>query len=112
MFKFAMPLFKIASNTATDGAAAAAGGMFAALGAAMMGIFWVFYCFAILLGLASLVLWVWALIDCLKRDDYKAENEKLLWALVIIFAGIIGAVIYYFLVKMKKEKIPKEETER
>jgi len=47
--------------------------------------------------------WFWMLIDCLKRlDDNFAvggNNAKLIWILVIIFTGLIGALIYYFLIK-------------
>lgn len=102
MFGLGISLLKVASDSGVEGAAAVGGAM-AAMWAAMMGMFWIFYCFAMLLGLASVVLWVWALVDCLTRKDYESDNEKLLWALVILFAGIIGAALYYFLVKRKKE---------
>lgn len=50
-----------------------------------------------------IVFWFWMLIDCLKRlDDNFAvggNNAKLIWVLVIIFTGLIGALIYYFLIK-------------
>ncbi len=50
-----------------------------------------------------IVLWFWMLIDCLKRPDdtfkFGGNNAKLIWVLVIIFTGLIGAVIYYFLIK-------------
>ena len=49
------------------------------------------------------VFWLWMLIDCLKRPDnmfkFGGNNAKLIWILVIIFTGFIGAVIYYFLIK-------------
>ncbi|MCZ7403370.1 MAG: PLDc N-terminal domain-containing protein [Candidatus Methanoperedens sp.] len=51
----------------------------------------------------ALVFWLWMLIDCLKRLDDKfatgGNNAKLIWVLVIIFTGLIGALIYYFLIK-------------
>lgn len=50
-----------------------------------------------------IVFWLWMLIDCLKRlDDNFAvggNNAKLIWVLVIIFTWLIGALIYYFLIK-------------
>jgi hypothetical protein len=50
-----------------------------------------------------LVLWVWMLIDCIKRPDdkfaYGGNYAKLIWILVIIFTGFIGSLIYYFLIK-------------
>ncbi len=51
----------------------------------------------------AIVFWLWMLIDCLKRPDDKfkigGNNAKLIWILVIIFTGLIGALIYYFLIK-------------
>ncbi len=53
--------------------------------------------------LVILVPWLWMLIDCLKRPDDRfaigGTNAKLIWVLVIIFTGIIGALIYYFAVR-------------
>lgn len=52
-----------------------------------------------------LVFWLWMLIDCLKRPDDKfaigGKDAKLIWILVIIFTGLIGALLYYFLIKRK-----------
>ena len=50
-----------------------------------------------IIGILIFVFWLWMLIDCLRRKF----KDKLLWVLVIIFAGIIGAILYYFLVKRK-----------
>jgi uncharacterized membrane protein YozB (DUF420 family) len=59
----------------------------------------------VILAAALFVLWLWMLIDCLKRPDdkfaYGGNNVKLIWILVIIFTGLIGALIYYFLIKIK-----------
>lgn len=99
-------LAEASSNGADAGAATAALGIWAAL----MGFFWIFYCLALIVGLVFFVLWIWMLIDCLSRKEYAGDNDKMLWALVIIFAGIIGAGLYYFLVKRKAEEgMPKEQ---
>jgi hypothetical protein len=62
----------------------------------------------IILVVGLFVLWLWMLIDCLKRPDdtfaYGGNNAKLIWILVIILTGLIGALIYYFLVKKTSEK--------
>lgn len=47
------------------------------------------------------IFWVWMLIDCAKRN-YTGPNDKVIWILIIIFTGIVGAIIYYFIVKRKK----------
>jgi len=50
-----------------------------------------------------IIFWLWMLIDCLKRQDdmfkFGGNNAKLIWILVIIFTGLVGAAIYYFLIK-------------
>ncbi|MCK9595812.1 PLDc N-terminal domain-containing protein [Candidatus Pacearchaeota archaeon] len=46
------------------------------------------------------VFWILMIIDCVKRK-FKQDVEKIVWILVIIFAGIVGALIYYFVVKKK-----------
>ncbi len=59
----------------------------------------------VILGILSFVFWLWMLIDCLKRPDDKfaigGNYAKLIWVLVIVFVGFIGALIYYFLVKRR-----------
>jgi NADH:ubiquinone oxidoreductase subunit 6 (subunit J) len=49
------------------------------------------------------VFWISMLIDCLKRK-FKEDSEKIVWVIVIVFTGIIGALIYYFIVKTKDKK--------
>lgn len=49
-----------------------------------------------ILGIAAFVLWVWALVDVVKVPDdsmFKAGN-KLVWVLVIVLTGVIGAIVY------------------
>lgn len=58
----------------------------------MESLFVVFLLFFI----ANLVLVIWALIDAIKVPDdsmFKAGN-KLIWVIVIVFAGFIGAIVY------------------
>ncbi|MBP9759101.1 PLDc N-terminal domain-containing protein [Candidatus Dojkabacteria bacterium] len=61
-------------------------------------VFCCFYLFAILFGLATFAFWIYILIDAVKRE-YKNENDKLIWILVLVFGGWIGALVYYFVVK-------------
>jgi uncharacterized membrane protein YsdA (DUF1294 family) len=51
----------------------------------------------------TFVFWILMLVDSIKRK-YKEDSEKIVWVLVIIFTGIIGALIYYFIVKAKDKK--------
>lgn len=55
-----------------------------------------------IIGALLLAFWVWMLIDCL-RQNFKGNNEKIIWVLVIIFAKIVGALIYFFIVKNRKK---------
>lgn len=51
------------------------------------------------------IFWLWMLIDCLKRPDDKfatgGNYAKLIWILVIVFTGFVGALIYFFLITRK-----------
>ncbi len=64
-------------------------------------LFWI-----LIIGIAifAFVFWILMLVDCIQRK-YKQENDKIIWVLVIIFTGIIGALIYYFIVKKKDKEI-------
>ena len=56
-----------------------------------------------LLGVAAFVFWIWMLIDCMKREPPESL-EKLTWALVILLGSIIGAVIYYVVRKLPRDR--------
>ena len=92
-------MIEILMNTGDAMSTALAGGFFG-----MYGIFMLVWCLFAILGLVGLILWIWMLIDCLKRE-FKGENDKLLWILVILFGGIIGGAIYYFMIKRKEDKL-------
>lgn len=57
--------------------------------------------FAIAVG--SFVFWILMLVDVIQRK-FKDPNEKIVWVLVIIFTHIVGAIIYWFLVKRHKKR--------
>jgi len=69
----------------------------------MIGISEIFLILYVLVFVFVIVFWFWMLIDCLKRQDdmfkFGGNHAKLIWVLVIIFTGLIGALIYYFLIK-------------
>jgi hypothetical protein len=49
------------------------------------------------LGLAMTALWLVALVDALRIPDSvwdRAGQSKLLWVLVVVLAGVIGALLY------------------
>jgi uncharacterized membrane protein len=56
---------------------------------AVFGVFVLFF-------IANIVMVIWALVDAIRVPDdsmYKAGN-KLIWVLVIVLTGLIGAIIY------------------
>jgi hypothetical protein len=77
------------------------------LGALIGGFVFLIF-FAIAIGILLLAFWLWMLIDCLKRD-FKKDVEKIVWVIVIVFLHIIGAIIYYFVVKISDKKVLKNK---
>lgn len=53
------------------------------------------------LSLFLFIFWLLMLIDCLKRN-FSNSNEKVLWVLLIIFLHLLGASLYWLIVKNKK----------
>lgn len=67
----------------------------------------VFAIFAVLM-IAGIVFWVWALIDCIRVSDdsmYQSGN-KLIWVLVIVLAGWLGAIIYLIVGRPRSRAVP------
>ncbi len=44
--------------------------------------------------LASSGFWIWMLIECLTKEP-DTGNTKICWALIIVFAHVVGAAIYF-----------------
>ena len=55
----------------------------------------------LLVGLGGFVLWIWMLIDCINHEPSEG-NDKLIWVLVIVLTGWIGALIYLFARRPKR----------
>jgi hypothetical protein len=55
---------------------------------------------AVLLGLVSLVIWLWALVDAIKNPALDS-TMRLIWILVLIFTGILGAIVYLLIGRAK-----------
>ncbi|MBR9704842.1 hypothetical protein GOV12_05500 [Candidatus Pacearchaeota archaeon] len=77
----------MAAETAAAGAAI---GLFI-----FIGIIW-FALFVV--GILLLIFWIFMIIDVAKRN-FKTESDKIIWILVVVLAGWIGAIIYYFVIK-------------
>mgnify|MGYP006172491799 CR=1 FL=1 len=50
---------------------------------------------------AYFILWVYCLVDVI-RSDFKDQNMKLIWIIVILFGQVIGPLAYLFLGKSSK----------
>ena len=59
----------------------------------LVGIFLI-YGFVILLSLASFVFWIIEIVD-VSRREFKDQNSKLLWLLVVVLGHGLGALVYY-----------------
>ena len=70
-----------------------------ALAAMAIG-FMFFMLIIVILLVLGLIFWIAMIIDCTKRN-FKKDSEKIVWILVLIFLGVLGAIIYYFVVKRK-----------
>ena len=66
----------------------------------MMLVPFLLFPFFILLGLALLGFWIWALVDCAK-GEFRG-NDKIVWILVIIFASWIGSILYFAVGRAQK----------
>ena len=75
---------------AQEGNLSPAGGLVACVVSVVIGI----------IGLAVFAFWLWMLIDAITKAPSEG-NTRLIWILVIIFAGIIGAIIYFFMQRPK-----------
>jgi hypothetical protein len=47
-----------------------------------------------------LILWIWALVDCLK-SEFKGSN-KIVWVIVIIFFPVVGPILYFLIGRGQK----------
>lgn len=44
----------------------------------------------------QLVIWIWMLVDCLQNEP-STGNDKVIWVLLMVFLGILGSLLYYFI---------------
>ena len=64
---------------------------------------WVIWMVFFIVGVGGFVFWLFMLIDAAKHK-FKKDDERIVWILVIALTGIIGALIYYFMVRRKAKK--------
>ena len=82
--------------------------MYDFMGMSGFGIFLGLGLVAALAGIFLFVFWLLMLIDCLKRD-FRKDIEKVVWVLVLVFLHLLGALVYYFVVKINDKKIVRKK---
>lgn len=61
--------------------------------------------FGLLIGVGGTILWIWAIIHCI-QNRRLSDGEKVLWALLIIFTHVIGAIIYFAVGRSASHMVP------
>lgn len=57
--------------------------------------------FAMLLGLATTIVWVLAIIEIV-RSDFGDKDERIIWLLLVILLPFIGTVLYLMIGRKKR----------
>jgi hypothetical protein len=53
-----------------------------------------------IVAILCLILWIWALVDCLQNSSLQG-TEKLIWVIVIIFVPFLGSILYLLIGRKK-----------
>ena len=53
---------------------------------------------AVVIAVLVLIFWIWMIVDCAKRK-FKNDAEKIVWLVVIVLFGWLGALVYFLVVK-------------
>lgn len=85
--------------------AAAGDSVASAFPAIFLILFFIMWLAIPLIGIAGTIFWIFMLIDCIKRDSL-ADN-KIIWILVLVFTNMLGAIIYFFVIKHPASKLEK-----
>jgi uncharacterized membrane protein len=59
----------------------------------------------ILIILAGMAFWIWMLIECVTQEP--ANNERIVWTIIIVVAHFIGAAIYFFVRRPQRKALNK-----
>ena len=62
------------------------------------GIFWLLM---VVLAIASMAIWIWALIDAIQNPALDG-TMRLVWILVIVFTHFLGAILYLAIARSGK----------
>mgnify|MGYP001587880715 CR=1 FL=1 len=54
-------------------------------------------------GILIFAFWIWMIVDIAKRS-FKNSVEKILWIVVIVLGGWVGALVYLLIIRMNNPK--------
>jgi hypothetical protein len=54
-----------------------------------------------IIALLAFVFWIWMLIDAIQNKGLT-DGEKICWVLAVVFLHIIGALLYFFIARPKR----------
>lgn len=63
-------------------------------------LFWLLFIGVTILGT---IFWIFMLVDCAKRN-FKKENDKIVWIVLMALTSWLGALIYYFVIKRPNKR--------
>ena len=53
--------------------------------------------------IAVLAFWIWMIVDVARRK-FKEKTEKIVWILVVVLLGWLGALVYFIVVRTYNKK--------
>jgi hypothetical protein len=66
------------------------------------GLVWLFFmAFLAVIGMVLFTFWIWMLISAIQNKGL-ADGEKIGWVLVVLFLHFIGATLYFFIGRPKR----------
>jgi len=68
-----------------------------------MGVLAGFMFFSLMMAMVGL--WIYALVDVI-RSEFKGENDKLIWLLLVILLPLVGTILYFTIGKDQKTSGP------
>lgn len=71
---------------------------FVGLGAGAMILMILLWLVVAAIAIYLFIFWIQMIIDCAKRK-FKNDTDKIVWIIVIVLVQIIGAIIYYYVVR-------------
>lgn len=62
-----------------------------------------FWLVAMGIGLLGTAFWIWMIIEVATKEPENG-NDKIVWILVVVLVGVIGAAVYYFVRRPERMK--------